>query len=234
MATNTANDFTVNRDDIITESLQLCGVLADGESPTSAQLTSCSRTLNMLISAWQADGMQMYRKTTYSITLVAAQKTYAFGSGGAVTEVPTRLFQAWRRDTDNIDTPLTQISQQEYLNLSSKSSQSTPTSFYYEHFGHTATLYIWPTASTGVTDTLYVMGERPIYDFDSASNDADIPNYYFLALAYGLAVAISPKYGVDVTTMQQITQLAAFYKMEALSYDVEQGTSVMLEPNFRK
>jgi len=232
MATSASANFNLTRDDLITEALQLCGAIGDDETPTTAQLTSCSRTLNMVVKAWQADGLQMFRRKEYPITLVATDTQYTFGSGGDVAEVPTRVLGAFLRDTSSVDTPLTAISQSEYHMLTQKSAQSTPTSYYYQHLGPTANLFIWPAPSTGVTDTLIVIGERPIYDFDAAGNDADIPDYYYLALSYGLAWAIGPKYGAEDSTMNRIERMAAFYKADALSYDVEYNTSLNLSPRF--
>lgn len=59
MPTSGSIDFVVNRDDIITESLEILGVLGEGETPNADQLTSASRTLNMLVKTWQADGLQL-------------------------------------------------------------------------------------------------------------------------------------------------------------------------------
>lgn len=70
MAVSNSIDFTVTRDSIITEVLEICGVLGEGETPTSGQLTSCSRSLNLMIKAWQAD----------SVNLFAIQKVYLFTS----------------------------------------------------------------------------------------------------------------------------------------------------------
>lgn len=230
MATSGSFDFSVDRDDIITEALQICGAIGDGETPTADQLTSCSRTLNMLIKAWQADGLQLFRRKTYTITPTAGTASYSFGSGGDVSEVPTRVLTVFKRDTDNNDTPLTPMSYMEYQDLSSKSQQSQPTSYYFEYLGSTAKLFIWPTYSASPTDTLYVMASRPIYDFDAASDDADVPNYYMLALSWGLAFALTTKYGVDRDTKNEIKEQAMYYKAEALSYDTEQNTSVFVQP----
>lgn len=68
MAVSGSIDFAATRDDIITEALEQLGVLGEGESPTTNQLTSCSRTLNMMLKAWQAD----------EVNLFAIEKTYLF------------------------------------------------------------------------------------------------------------------------------------------------------------
>ena len=53
MALSGSIDFTLTRDDAIQEALEMLGVLGEGESPTAAQLTSCSRTLNLMLKHWQ-------------------------------------------------------------------------------------------------------------------------------------------------------------------------------------
>ena len=60
MATSGSIDFIVTRDDIITEALELLGVLGEGETPNSDQLSSSARTLNMMVKTWQADGLNLF------------------------------------------------------------------------------------------------------------------------------------------------------------------------------
>jgi hypothetical protein len=43
----------MTRDDAIQEALEQLGVLGEGETPTAAQLTSDSRTLNLMLKSWQ-------------------------------------------------------------------------------------------------------------------------------------------------------------------------------------
>ena len=53
-------EFSVTRNDVITETLELLGVLEEGGTATAAQITSLARTLNMLIKHWQGQGVNMY------------------------------------------------------------------------------------------------------------------------------------------------------------------------------
>lgn len=76
MAISNSIDFTVTRDEIITEALELIGVLGEGESPTSDQLTSTSRTLNMLVKTWQADGLNLFAVTREYLFTTKLQKEY--------------------------------------------------------------------------------------------------------------------------------------------------------------
>ena len=54
MPTSGSVDFSVSRDSIITEALQICGVVPEGGTANSNQLSDGARTLNMLIKNLQA------------------------------------------------------------------------------------------------------------------------------------------------------------------------------------
>lgn len=234
MSTSGVNNIVYTRDDIITEALEICGALTVGETPTSAHLTSCARTLNMLIDLWQTDGLQLYRRKQYSCALTAGDSSYKFGTGGELgTEIPTRILAAWRRSNDAvpIDTTLSLMAQTDYMGLSSKSTQGTIVSYYYDYLGTSGNVIVWPAPAVGVTDTLYVYGERPIYNVSAASDDVDVPNYYFMALSWGLAAALGTKYGTDATTLGYINNQAMLYKMEAITYDIEYNTSIEIKPS---
>lgn len=69
MAISNSIDFNVSRDDIITEALEQLGVLGEGEEPTTDQINSSSRTLNMLIKTWQADQMNLFAVSRYYLFL---------------------------------------------------------------------------------------------------------------------------------------------------------------------
>lgn len=60
MATSGSIDLTATGTDIITEALEQMGILSEGVSPSANQLTSCSRTLNYLIKALQAEGLNIF------------------------------------------------------------------------------------------------------------------------------------------------------------------------------
>lgn len=53
MPTSGSVDFSVSRDDIIVEAMQQIGALGQEETPSFADITDCSRTLNMLVKQYQ-------------------------------------------------------------------------------------------------------------------------------------------------------------------------------------
>ena len=55
MAINGPPDYIITAQEIVTEALELCGVLGAGETVDSNDMSSALRTLNMMISAWNAE-----------------------------------------------------------------------------------------------------------------------------------------------------------------------------------
>lgn len=80
MATSGSINLTATRDDIITEALELLGVLPEGESPNSAQLTSAARTFNYMVKAWQADGLNLFAMQQAFLFTNKDQSAYTLNS----------------------------------------------------------------------------------------------------------------------------------------------------------
>lgn len=87
MATSGSYDFSATASDAITEALELLGVLAAGESPTSNDNTTCLRTLNMMVKQWSgnfdfAPGLKAFSRKRGYIFLQSAQSNYSLGPTG--------------------------------------------------------------------------------------------------------------------------------------------------------
>ena len=82
MATSDSVNYIVTRDDIISEALQLVGALEEGGTPTATQLSDCSRTLNMLVKYWAADGLKVWVNEELVVFPVKNQRQYTFGASG--------------------------------------------------------------------------------------------------------------------------------------------------------
>jgi len=91
MPTSGSITLTTSRDEIIQEALELLGVVETGVAPDSAQITTCARTLNNMIKAWQMDGLQVFTvkrgyvflerdKTEYTLSTTGDNWTYNYES----------------------------------------------------------------------------------------------------------------------------------------------------------
>jgi len=81
MATSGSIDFSLNRNEIIKEAMDLIGVLSIGENPTDAEVATCSRSLNMMLKTWTTSGIHLWTQETGTLWLVEGQAKYLLGSG---------------------------------------------------------------------------------------------------------------------------------------------------------
>tara|TARA_R110000772_G_scaffold16184_6_gene46231 strand:- start:3762 stop:4715 length:954 start_codon:yes stop_codon:yes gene_type:complete len=80
MALSDSIDFTVTRDDLIQEALEEIGVLDIGETPSALQLTSCARSLNLMLKQWQADEVNLFAVSRTYLFLAKSINEYKLGS----------------------------------------------------------------------------------------------------------------------------------------------------------
>lgn len=92
MALSDSYDFTMTRDDCISEALDQLGVLGEGETPTAAQLAADGRTLNLMLKAWQNhDFTQNLMRRSY-LFLQPGQREYTLSTTAASSDESTTSF----------------------------------------------------------------------------------------------------------------------------------------------
>lgn len=82
MATSGSVDYLITRNEIITEALELLGVLANGDTANTNDVTSCSRTLNMMVKHWQARGVMLWKSQEIYVFLADEGQYYDLGPTG--------------------------------------------------------------------------------------------------------------------------------------------------------
>lgn len=222
MATSGTTDFTVTRDDIIKRALRLLGVLAQGETPSTDQVSEAAIALNGLVKAWQADGMPLWAIKQRSVTLIADTASYTLD-----TPKPLKILQAWNHDsTSNVDIPMRIITKQEYNILGNKTSSGNPIQCYYDPRRDNGILYLFPvpaTAQVGV-NSISLVYQAPFEDFDASTDTPDFPQEWYDAITYGLATRLAPEYGIPSTDRRTLWQEMNTIKQEALNFGLEEGS----------
>jgi hypothetical protein len=79
---------------MITEALEMLGVLPEGVAPTAAQLTSCSRTLNSMLKAWQTRGTHLFVNQRTYLFMQKGDREYALHLTAASSDEYTTSFYA--------------------------------------------------------------------------------------------------------------------------------------------
>lgn len=86
MATSGSVDFNLTRNDIIIEAMELIGATDIGEAPTAEEITSCSRTLNILIKSLQTEGVYIWKTRDFYVFPQLSEKYIDLGpTGGHAT-----------------------------------------------------------------------------------------------------------------------------------------------------
>lgn len=221
-------DFKVTRDQIINGALRLCGVLAQGETPTTTQVTEAAEALNLMVKAWEADGMPLWAIKKYSITFTAGQAEYEIGVGKAInTAKPLKVIQAMNHDTQsNVDIPMRITTQQEYQLLGNKTSTGNPIQLFYQPLNDYGVLTVYPVPDATSADQkiMSIIYQRPFEDFDVSGDYPDFPQEWHEAIKYGLASRLAGDYQIDLETRKVIMSEATQMKEIAKSFGTEEGS----------
>ena len=117
------------------------------------------------------------------------------------------------------------MSRAEYLNISKKSTEGTPTQYYLLRGQSTPTLYIYPTPDAADTFKYYALTR--LQDAGDYTNNAEVPFRFLPSLTAGLAYYLAMKKAPD-----RIQLLKASYEDEWQRAAAEDSTrtSVNLVP----
>lgn len=234
MASSGSVDYNINANDLIKSSLRIIGVGVTGETPSSEEMADARETLNIMLKAYTAHGLHLWKRDTQSITLTSGKHKYTLGPSGDITMTrPTRVIHVSRRDSSNRDVPMTHLTIDEYWELPTKStSDGTPVSFFYDPTLTNGTLYIWPEPDSNAASeyTLEMVFQTPIEDIDAGTNDFDVPQEWYEPLRYNLAYRLGQEYGAPIPFLDRLRRDALGMLDLVLSWDQESG-SLFLEPD---
>lgn len=224
MAVSGVTTFALTANQLITTSLELLGIKADEEPLTAVELERGLRWLNIMLKAWEVDGVMGWTETEGTLALVQSDVDYVFGAGGSFTTIPVDILDM-RITRNSTDLPMTRMSKQDYQWLPNKTTEGYPTQYMYDRQRDGGTLYVWPAPdSTG--GTLKFTYRRRIMDMVASSDNFDLPQEWYMAVTYGLADQLIPVYGKSGTPRAaEITSKAAAAYMSIKAFDVDEGES---------
>lgn len=240
MALSGSYDFTLDRDGVVTAALRMLGAVASGQAPTADELADGGEVLNLMLKAWQADGLQLFTLTSKSVTPVQGQYKYTIGAGGDIdltTHRPEEIFSLHRRHTTDVrDIEMTRLARGDYWGLPDKDSESTPTQWYFDQTiaGGLSNIYVWPApdATFAADYTIEIQYQKPFDDMDAATNNLAFPKAWELSIVTGLAALLALEYGMGLNERRDLRELAAVEKERVMNWDTEH-TSLFFQPDIR-
>lgn len=219
MTVSGTTTFELTVSQIVEDARELLGIHAEEEPMTDADLQRGIRVLNMMLRAWQADGIQTWVLAEGSFALTQSDYDYTFGSGGAFTTVPIEITDV-RITRNSQDLPMNRMSREEYYSLPVKSTEGYPTNFYYDRQRDSGTFYVWP-APDSTAGTIKFSYRRYIMDAGNGTNTLDIPKEWMQAVTSNLAVNLAPRYQVSVS--RELAAIATSSYDALKSFDTAEG-----------
>jgi hypothetical protein len=221
MATSGNTSWELNRNEIIEACYRKLGVLAQGQSASTEQLTHATQALNSLIVLFKTDGMPLWKRTEVSVTLVDGTSTYTISNAVKVAQV---VLVATEGSTQY---ELQNVSLYDFNRLpQGDETEGTPVHYTYQPKIQDGTLRVWPTPDSGAATnyTLKVVIQKEFDGFISSTDTPDFPPYWTDALIYGLAVRMAPENGVPLEDRQFLRTEAKEYFDAASDYGDEDGS----------
>ncbi len=222
MTVSSSTDFSLSASDVIVAARRKLGIQAQEETLEAADLADGLTTLNMMLKAWQADGVMCWTFSEVTFALAQGDTNVTFGAGMDVTTVPFEIVSVLiNRGTNDI--PMMPLSRQDYRRIPNKTTEGYPTQYFYQRDRSGGTLYIWPAADVSA-GTLKIDTRRIVMDMDASANTFDFPQEWYEALVYGLADRLAEDYGmVGTPEGQQVASKAAMAYAIVKDNDVGDG-----------
>ena len=311
MALSGSTNFSLTRDVLVKDSLIDLGAISSEDTPSDAIVAHAVRLLNMMLKAWVADGLHLWKIKPFTLLIENGKREYNLSSTGdqcsfnmlsttmrlagiisdtilqvtttvgmtagdyigieldnntlhkttiaSVTDgdtvvITTGIASAsaigkrvyWYttkiprpvdidsvtvKDSSNISRPITIISRNEYNALTNKYSSGEVVQIYFDPQLTHSKISVYNVPNT-VNKTLELVGYFPLEDMDSASNDFDIPQEWYLAVKSNLSVLLGPSYGTRGEQMRSLKAIAMEEKERVMGWDKEK-TSIMFTADIR-
>ena len=230
MATSGVTTYAMNAGQIVEKAFHRLGKASEGEAISARMSSDGISSLNLLLKDLQAEE-HLWTKSEGTLAMVASQAGYTLSSIS-----PLRILSIRRRDTDSLDTPLSEISRQEYFDLPNKStSTGTPVSYYLDPQRANGVLYLWPAPNAAAVAefTLYITYLRRIEDMTASNHDLDMPQEWLQGLVWALADDLETEYPVNDSRLAvKIERKANEFMAKMRAWDTE-GASIFMQPDLR-
>lgn len=247
MALSGSRNFSMTRDEIIDQALDLVGGLNQGTATLAEERDRAATKLNYVVQSLSARGVlhlwewvrrtDLYVANVVQNVVTSGTSTYDLGTDVLDVMVGTVFVRR-----SSIDSPLLPMSYDEYALEGSKTASGKPTRFLLERNQE----YTDSSSGRGIpgrfrivlhpvpnnsTDVIGYTCMKKAQDYDAGSNDAGSPPVWSRCLIYGLASELAVKYGLDIAERRDIR--AEFEKeLEQLRRHDTQRGRMMLTPRF--
>ena len=182
MATSGTVTWRPDIEEIITDAYERCGI--ETMILTGYMADKARRSLNFMFADWSTKGINYWKTTQRTLSLVSGTSTYALPAG--TIDV---LAATLKRSGNEIVTPRWSLT--DYQNQPDKTTSGRPTQYYFDR-QYTPNVIFWPVPENS-TDTWEYWSLDQVEDVTASNEDADVPHRWTDAMASDLAVRLYTK-----------------------------------------
>lgn len=230
MATSGSTNFSQTTNSIIKNALKRIGALDVNEQPEASDYETGREWLNYIMKTAAVMGWNVFRSAESSVTLLAGQAEYTFGGSGSpdVSFRPLRIEEARWRNSAGTDLSMQRLSRDDYFTQPNKTTQGTPTTFYYNPGSTQGKMYVWPVPDANTATTIQFTYQRTLEDFDDTDDEPDLPQEWYGPIVKALAAELAPIYFPEnPAIVQSAKQQADQAIQEVMGYDREEASVFM-------
>jgi len=224
MTSSGTQSWNPSNGDIVMFAFGLCGIRRT--ELTQQHLTDANMAANMLMGRWNNDTPNLWKVEEVVISLQEGIDTYDVDSSTVVVlDAFVRINPGTEDQEDRLVWP---VSRTEYAAQADKLTQAPPTIFWYNR-QLSPQIIVWPVPPASDVAELHYWRVVRDDDFGWAGGEtADLPNWFMMAFAYGLAEVLADLYVPDRS--ERLGQKAASYLEEARTQDVETSNTLVIGP----
>lgn len=229
MTTSSSYTNQLTRDQLLTAALRKLGVIAEGQTPSAANLADGQIAINAAIGQLRGLGMPLWARSEYTFT--PTTNSYTIGTGQTLDTVfPVRMLQAFRTES-NARIPMELMARQDY-NILPTTIGNMPLKVNYQPYINYGVVSLWPTPATTNTATVTLVYQRPFQYFTTGTETADFPEEWLLALIYTTAVLLAPEWGIPLADRTALKSEAKDY-IETATMSGQEDASFFVQPERR-
>lgn len=207
---------------IIADALGCIGVVDPTDAVNSEDADLGLRILNRVADALGVQNLMTLAVVNQTVSLSAGVASRTIGLLGDVAVArPARFETGAYVRYDGIDTPLHELTRQQYASISDKDATGTPRAFYYEPTTSAlGTIYFYPVPTVGVT--CYMPIQTRLSQFTDLTTSYGLADGYEDFLVNESAIKLAPFYNREAPSSVVLAARAAKRAIKRLNAQVPQ------------
>lgn len=161
-------------------------IFSPGETIDADSLATGVRALNLMLKSWQADGCNLWRELSDTVSATTAQTTL---DPRVMDVLEARL------TINGIDRPLCRWEWGEYVGMPNKATTGNPSIFVFRKARDSVSMFLWPVPSTAMS--ISYTAARVIDDVTDADETLDVPQEWLETVVCNLAVRLWPAFNAN-------------------------------------